>query len=113
MLEDQTALFAALAFRAVGGSVRMENGIELVAQRVAFAGDGVVGRGHAVHGQQTQAGLGVHLVDVVVDREADSIGAVVVGGDAVHQLTHGSGSQLGGRVHQFAALNEQLAEQGW
>ena len=90
----------------------MENGIELVAQRVAFAGDGVVGRGHAVHGQQTQAGLGVHLVDVVVDREADGIGAVVVGGDAVHQLTHGSGSQLGGRVHQFAALNEQLAEQG-
>ena len=90
----------------------MENGIELVAQRVAFAGDGVVGRGHAVHGQQTQAGLGVHLVDVVVDREADGIGAVIVGGDAVHQLTHGSGSQLGGRVHQFAALNEQLAEQG-
>ena len=90
----------------------MENGIELVAQRVAFAGDSVVGRGHAVHGQQTQAGLGVHLVDVVVDREADGIGAVVVGGDAVHQLTHGSGSQLGGRVHQFAALNEQLAEQG-
>ena len=36
-------------------------------------------RGHAVHGQQTQAGLGVPLVDVVVDREADGIGAVVVG----------------------------------
>ena len=90
----------------------MENGIELVAQRVAFAGDGVVGRGDAVHGQQTQAGLGVHLVDVVIHREADGVGAVVVGGDAVHQLTHGSGSQFGGRVHQFAALNEQLAEQG-
>ena len=89
----------------------MENGIELVAQRVAFAGDGVVGRSDAVHGQQTQAGLGVHLVDVVIHREADGIGAVVVGSDAVHQLTHGSGSQLGGRVHQFAALNEQLAEQ--
>ena len=52
------------------------------------------------------------MVDVVVHRKADGVGGVVVGGKAVHQFAHGGGGQLGGRVHQFAALNEQLLEQG-
>lgn len=40
------------------------------------------------------------------------VGTVVVIGNAVHQLTHGGGSQLRGRGHQLTALNEQFFEQG-
>ena len=52
------------AFRAVGSGILQDGGIEFVAQRVALVGDRLVGRGHAIHGQQPQAGLGVHLADV-------------------------------------------------
>ena len=100
------------ALRAVGSGIRVDDGVKIVAQGVAAVGKGVVAGGHTVHRQQPQPGLGIHLVDVVIYGKTDGVGAVVVGGDAVHQLTHGSGSQLGGRVHQFAALNEQLFEQG-
>ena len=83
--------FVDSAFRAVGSGILQDGGIEFVAQRVALVGDRLVGRGHAIHGQQPQTGLGVHLVDVVVDRETDGIGRVVILCNAVHQLTHGGG----------------------
>ena len=101
-----------LALRRVGAGILPDCGIKLVAQGVALVRDGVGRGGHAVHGQQPQAGLGIHLRDVVVDREADGVGRVVVLGDVVHQFAHQCRSQLGGGVHQLAALNEQLLEQG-
>ena len=90
----------------------MDDGVEIVAQGVAAVGKGVVAGGYIVHRQQPQPGFGVHLVDVIIHREADGVGTVVVIGNAVHQLTHGGGSQLRGRGHQLTALNEQFFEQG-
>ena len=92
----------------------MDDCVELVAERVALIGDGVIAGGHAVHGQQTEAGLRVHLVDVVVDRKADGVGGVVVLGDAVHEAAHVGGGKLGGRGHQLAValVDEQLFEEG-
>ena len=90
----------------------MDDGVEIVAQGVAAVGKGIVAGGHTVHRQQTQPGFGVHLIDVVIYGKTDGVGAVVVIGNAVHQLTHGSGSQLRGRGHQLTALNEQFFEQG-
>lgn len=59
-----------------------------------------------------RSGLGIHLVDVVIHGETDGVGAVVVIGNAVHQLAHGGRCQLRGWGHQLSALNEQLFEQG-
>ena len=90
----------------------MDDSVEIVAQGVAAVGKGVVTGGHTVHRQQPQTGLRVHLVDVVIYGKADGIGAVVVIGNAVHQLAHGGRGQLRGRGHQLATLNEQFFEQG-
>src|SRR5699024_4751769 len=96
----------------VGGGRRPDDGVEVVEQRVALVGDGLIGGGHILHPQQPQPRLAVHLVDVVVDRKADGAGAVVVGGDAVHKAAHAGGGQLGGGVHQCAAGDQQLFKQG-
>ena len=90
----------------------MDDGVKIVAQGVAAIGKGVVAGGHTVHRQQPQPGLGIHLVDVVIYGKTDGVGAVVVIGNAVHQLAHFGGCQLRGRGHQLATLNEQFFEQG-
>ena len=40
-----------LPLGAVGGGVRVDDCVELVAERVALIGDGVIAGGHAIHGQ--------------------------------------------------------------
>ena len=89
----------ASALRAVGGGIRVDDGVKIVAQGVAAVGKSVVAGGHTVHRQQPQPGLGIHLVDVVIHGETDGVGAVVVIGNAVHQLAHGGRGQLRGRGH--------------
>src|SRR5699024_2487261 len=100
------------ALGAVGGGVGPDDGVEVVAQGVLLGGDGVVCGLHPFHRQQAQPRLGIHLVYIIVDRKADGVGTVVVGGHAVHQPSHGGGGQLGGGLHQLPVPDQQVLEQG-